>query len=166
MEEEICRIVWRGKALKGLLFGRKQNAGRNNKGRIVINYRGGGEKKNYRLIDFKRLKINIPGRVCRIERDIHRTALIMLISYYDGTLSYILKPERIKLGDVICATFYKLEGKGLKIGNHLKIGLIPLGYYIHNIELGEGRGGKLVRSQGVAGKIVKRYKNYTVVKLP
>merc|ERR1711862_825676 len=141
-------------------MGRKK--GRNNLGIITIRHRGGGHKKQYRMVDFKRSKRNIVGLVNSIEYDPNRNARIALIHYIDGEKRYILHPNNLNVGDTI------LSGKGiaLDIGNALPLSEIPLGTSVHNIELIPNRGGQLVRSAGTSAKIIAKQENFITVRLP
>lgn len=134
---------------KSLTVSNQRAKGRNNKGRITIRHKGGGHKRLYRLIDFKRSKHNIEGTVSAIEYDPNRNANIALINYQDGEKRYILHPEKLKIGDSIIA------GKDFspEIGNALPLDKIPLGTDVHNIELFPGKGGQLMRAAGTSAKI-------------
>ena len=136
---------------KSLIEIKKSNAGRNNQGRITVRHRGGGHKRFYRIIDFKRNKLGVPGRVATIEYDPNRSARIALIHYADGEKRYILAPLGLKVGDTIMSG----SGAEVRVGNTLPIHSIPLGTQIHNIELQAGRGGQLVRSAGESTKWVR-----------
>jgi len=147
---------------KSLLVPLKKKAGRNNRGVITVRHRGGGNKRKLRIIDFKRDKIGIPGRVVSIEYDPNRSARIALVHYVDGEKRYILAPLGIKVGDVIEAG----ENVEIRNGNALPLGAMPVGTLVHNIEFEPGKGGKLVRSAGAAAQIVGKEENYVVVRLP
>ena len=127
---------------KSLLVSMSKSGGRNSQGKITIRHRGGGAKRKYRIIDFKRDKDGIPGRVASIEYDPNRTANIALINYADGEKRYILAPHGLKVGDVIESG----ENADIKIGNALKLKDMPVGTTVHNVELKPGKGGQLVRS--------------------
>lgn len=146
---------------KSLTVANHRARGRNNKGRITIRHKGGGHKRLYRLIDFKRNKYDIIGKVLSIEYDPNRNANIALISYEDGEKRYILHPENLKIGDSIIA------GKNLptSIGNALPLEFIPLGTDVHNIELFPGKGGQLVRSAGTSAKVLAKENNFVVLRL-
>lgn len=147
---------------KNLLVKNQRNKGRNNQGLITIRHRGGGHKRLYRLIDFKRNKKNVIGIVNSIHYDPNRNVNIALIYYYDGEKRYILHPEKLKIGDtIITSTLAKIE-----IGNCLPLAQIPIGTNIHNIELLPKKGGQLVRSAGTSGRLVAKDKNYAIIKLP
>jgi large subunit ribosomal protein L2 len=147
---------------KSLLVPLKKKAGRNNRGVITVRHRGGGNRRKLRIIDFKRDKIGVPGRVVSIEYDPNRSARIALVHYLDGEKRYILAPLGIKVGDIIEAG----ENVEIRSGNALPLGSIPVGTLVHNIEFEPGRGGKLVRSAGGAAQIVGKEENYVVVRLP
>jgi len=146
---------------KSLLIAKHRAKGRNNQGKITIRHRGGGHKKRYRLIDFKRNKYDIVGKVSSIEYDPHRNANIALIIYEDGEKRYILHPEKLPLGEKI-ESGKKAE---IKIGNALPLELIPLGTDVHNVELFPGKGGQLIRSAGASAKILAKENNFVVLRL-
>ena len=146
---------------KSLTVTMKKNGGRNNQGKITVRHHGGGEKRKYRIIDFKRNKLNVPGTVVSIEYDPNRTANIALIQYLDGEKRYILAPKELEVGAVIEAG----ENADIKAGNALPIMNIPVGTMIHNIELRPGKGGELVRSAGSSAQILGREGNYVMVRL-
>lgn len=146
---------------KSLTVTMKRNGGRNNQGKITVRHHGGEEKRKYRIIDFKRNKLNVPGTVVSIEYDPNRTANIALISYADGEKRYILAPKELEVGAVIEAG----ENADIKVGNALPIMNIPVGTMIHNIELRPGKGGELVRSAGSSAQILGREDNYVMVRL-
>jgi large subunit ribosomal protein L2 len=147
---------------RSLLAPLKQRAGRNHKGRLTVRHRGGGHKRRYRIIDFRRDKFDIPGRVATIEYDPNRSAHIALIVYDDGERRYILAPAGLKVGDTVMSG----PDADVNTGNALPIRLIPLGTTIHNIELYPGRGGQLVRSAGNAGQLVAKEGAMAQVRLP
>jgi large subunit ribosomal protein L2 len=147
---------------KSLIEIKKSNAGRNNQGRITVRHRGGGHKRFYRIIDFKRNKLGVPGRVATIEYDPNRSARIALIHYADGEKRYILAPLGLKVGDTIMSG----SGAEVRVGNTLPIHSIPLGTQIHNIELQAGRGGQLVRSAGESAQLMARDETYAQVRMP
>lgn len=147
---------------KSLLVSLKKTGGRNNQGRITVRFRGGGHKKLYRIIDFKRDKDGIPAKVLSIEYDPNRTAWIALLQYVDGEKRYIIAPDGIKPGDEVISG----SGVPLKIGNALPLAEIPEGIEIHNIELVPGKGAQLVRSAGSAAMILSKEGNYAHVQLP
>ena len=140
----------------------KKNAGRNVRGKITVRHRGGGARRKYRIIDFKRRKDDIPGTVTTIEYDPNRTANIALIVYADGEKRYIIAPEKLKVGDVI----YSGPEADIKVGNALPIANIPVGTMIHNIELKPGKGGQLARSAGNAAQLMAKEDKYAQVRLP
>jgi large subunit ribosomal protein L2 len=146
---------------KGLVVTLKKNSGRNNQGKITTRHQGGGAKRKYRIIDFKRNKFNVPGTVTAIEYDPNRTANIALVTYKDGEKRYIIAPLNIKVGDVIISA----ENADIKIGNTLPIMNIPVGSVIHNIELRPGKGGELARSAGSSAQILGREGKYVLVRL-
>ena len=154
--------ITKDKPEKSLLKPLKKKAGRNNRGKITVRHRGGGAKRRLRIIDFKRDKLGIPGRVAAIEYDPNRTARIALIFYTDGEKRYILAPLGLNVGDTIKSG----EGADIKPGNNLPLKLIPNGTLIHNIELQKGRGGQLVRSAGMAAQIVAKEGDYALIRLP
>ncbi len=154
--------ITKGKPEKSLLLPLKKRAGRNNQGRITVRHRGGGAKRRLRIIDFKRDKFGVPGRVAAIEYDPNRSARIALIYYADGEKRYILAPTELNVGDVIKSG----DGAELKPGNVLPLKLIPSGTLIHNIELKKGKGGQLVRSAGVAAQLMAKEGKYALVRLP
>jgi large subunit ribosomal protein L2 len=135
--------------------------GRNNQGRITTRHKGGGHKRCYRLIDFKRNKYDSKGKVISIEYDPNRNANISLISYEDGEKRYILHPENLKVGD----TIYSGKNFPIQVGNALPLDSIPLGTDVHNIELFPGKGGQLVRSAGTSAKILAKENNFVVLRL-
>ena len=146
---------------KSLLVTIKKNGGRNNQGRITVRHHGGGEKRKYRIIDFKRNKRDIPGKVATIEYDPNRSANIALINYKDGEKRYIIAPKNITVGTEIVAG----ENVDIKVGNALPIMNIPVGTVIHNIELRPGKGGELARSAGASAQILGREGNYVMIRL-
>ncbi|MBL4618836.1 MAG: 50S ribosomal protein L2 [Marinicaulis sp.] len=144
--------LWKGKPVKGLTEGLSSKAGRNNMGRIMVRRRGGGAKKSYRIVDFKRRKFDIEAKVERLEYDPNRTAFIALIKYLDGELSYILAPQRIKAGDKVIAG----DKVDIKPGNAMPLRSIPVGTIIHNVELKPKKGGQIARSAGAYIQLVGR----------
>jgi large subunit ribosomal protein L2 len=140
----------------------KKSGGRNNTGEVTMWWRGGGHKRLYRIIDFKRDKTNVPGKVSTIEYDPNRSARIALITYADGEKRYILQPLGLKVGDTVVAA----EGADILPGNALPLGGIPLGTMVHNVELKPGRGGQLARSAGAAVQVVAKEGEYVSVKMP
>ncbi len=140
----------------------KKNAGRNSYGHITVRHRGGGNKRKYRIIDFKRQKLDMPATVERIEYDPNRSAFIALIKYEDATLSYILAPNGLKAGDVVISS----ASADIKPGNCLPIANIPVGTVIHNVELQPGHGAQLVRSAGTAAQLMAKEGELAQVRLP
>lgn len=154
--------ITKSKPEKSLLLPLRKKAGRNNQGRVSVRHRGGGAKQMLRIIDFKRDKIGVPGRVASIEYDPNRTARIALIHYADGEKRYILAPLELGVGDTVMSG----EGAEIKPGNCLPLRLIPSGTQIHNIELDRGRGGKLVRSAGNAARLMTKESEHVLIRLP
>ena len=146
---------------KSLTVTAKKNSGRNNQGRITVRHKGGGVKRKYRIIDFKRNKLDIPGKVASIEYDPSRTANIALINYVDGEKRYIIAPKDLKVGDQIIAG----ESADIKPGNALPIMNIPVGTLVHNTELRPGKGGEIARSAGTSAQILGRETDYVLVRL-
>lgn len=147
---------------KPLLVYLKETAGRNNHGRITVRRRGGGHKRRFRIVDFRRNKLNIPAVVETIEYDPNRSANIALVCYADGARAYIIAPQGLKVGQKIVSG----EKVEIEIGNAAPIGTLPIGANVHNIELTLGRGGQLARSAGAFAIITGRDGEYTIVKLP
>lgn len=147
---------------KSLLEPLKKTGGRNNKGRVTSRHRGGGHKRMYRKIDFKRDKLDIPSKVAAIEYDPNRSARIALLHYVDGEKRYILSPNDLKVGDEIVAG----QVADIKPGNALPLEKIPLGTSVHNVELTHGRGGQIVRAAGGYAQIMAKEGNYVQLKLP
>ena len=146
---------------KTLTVTMRKNGGRNNQGKITVRHQGGGVKRRYRIIDFKRNKLNVPGTVATIEYDPNRTANIALINYADGEKRYIIAPKGLEVG----ATIEAGENADIKVGNALPIMNIPVGTMIHNIELRPGKGGELARSAGASAQILGREANYVMIRL-
>src|SRR5258707_15123627 len=130
--------LWKGDPIKALTEGLRGHGGRNNTGRITMRYRGGGHKRRYRLVDFKRTKLEMPATVERLEYDPNRTAFIALLKYEDGTQAYILAPQRLAVGDTVIAGNHV----DVKPGNVMPLGNMPIGTIIHNVELKIGKGGQ------------------------
>ena len=147
---------------KSLLRTKKSLAGRNNDGRITVRHQGGGVKKKYRVIDFKRDKDGIPAKVATIEYDPNRSANIALLHYADGEKRYIIAPDSLKVGDMLMSG----EGADIRPGNALPISAIPLGTMLHNIELLPGKGGQLCRAAGSAAQLMAKEGKYAQVRLP
>ena len=146
---------------KSLVVTKKKTNGRNNQGKITVRHRGGGVKRKYRLVDFKRVKDGITAVVASIEYDPNRSANIALINYKDGTKSYIIAPKELKVGDIVESG----EKVDVKIGNAMPIMNIPVGTVIHNIELRPGKGGQLARSAGGSAQILGREDKYVLIRL-
>ena len=151
----------KGAPVKALTEGLSKTGGRNNLGRITAYHRGGGHKRSYRLIDFKRRKLGVTAVVERLEYDPNRTGFIALIKYQDGELSYILAPQRLAVGDTVVAAV----AADVKPGNAMQLSAIPVGTQVHNVELKPGKGGQIARSAGSYAQIVGRDQGYTVVRL-
>ena len=147
---------------KGLIEILKKHSGRNNQGRISVRHRGGGSKRYYRKIDFKRSKPGIPAKVATIEYDPNRSARIALLHYVDGEKRYILAPLGLKVGDMVQSG----QGSAIRVGNALPLQDIPLGTQIHNIELHAGRGGQFVRSAGTSAQLMAKVDDYAQVRMP
>ena len=147
---------------KSLLKPRKRKGGRSNQGRITVRHHGGGAKRMYRIIDFKRDKLGIRGEVASIEYDPNRSARIALIEYEDGEKRYILAPTGLKVGDKVMAG----DGADIKVGSALALRAIPTGTAIHNIELHRGKGGQLVRSAGGSAQLMAKEGSYALVRMP
>lgn len=148
--------------LKAALVSKNKKAGRNNGGRITVRHKGGGVRSHYRIIDFKRSKREVPGKVEYIEYDPNRTAFIARILYKDGERRYILAPEGLKKGDQVLAA----KTVDVKPGNAMPLKSIPLGTQIHNIEMKAGKGGQLARSAGASAQLIGRVDGYAQLKLP
>ena len=146
---------------KSLTVTIKKNGGRNNQGKITVRHQGGGVKRKYRIIDFKRNKVNVPGVVASIEYDPNRTANIALINYVDGEKRYIIAPKDLRVGTIIEAG----EAVDIKVGNAMQLQNIPVGTLVHNIELKPGKGGEIARSAGQSAQILGRDGKYVIVRL-
>ena len=153
--------IWKGKPVKELTEGLTKSGGRNNHGRMTSRRRGGGHKRKYRVVDFKRTKFDIPATVERIEYDPNRTAFIALIKYQDGEQTYILAPQRLKAGDSVVAG----ERVDIKPGNAMPLGSVPIGTILHNVEFKPGAGGKIARSAGAYVQLVGRDQGYAQLRL-
>ncbi len=147
---------------KSLLVAKNRTGGRNAQGKITVRHRGGGAKRKYRIIDFKRNKDGIPARISTIEYDPNRSAFIALVVYADGEKRYILAPLGIKVGDVIVSG----KDSDIKPGNALPLLNIPVGTFIHNIELAAGKGGQMVRSAGTSAQLMAKEGNFATLRLP
>src|ERR1700728_1742999 len=153
--------LYKGKPVKALTEGKHSSGGRNATGRITVRFRGGGHKKAYRVVDFKRTKVDIAATVERLEYDPNRTAFIALIKYTDGEMAYILAPQRLKVGDPIIAG----ARVDIKPGKAMPLAAIPVGTIIHNIEMKVGAGGKIARSAGTFAQLVGKDSGYAQIKL-
>jgi large subunit ribosomal protein L2 len=154
--------LYKGKPVKALTVGKPEKGGRNNLGRVTVRFRGGGHKQTYRLVDFRRReKMNEVATVERLEYDPNRTSFIALVKYSDGTLSYILAPQRLAVGDQVVAG----DQVDIKPGNAMPIGNIPVGTIVHNVEIKIGKGGQIARSAGSYVQIVGRDQGYVSVRL-
>ena len=147
---------------KSLLAKVSQTGGRNNTGKMTVRHQGGGHKRQYRIIDFKRVKDNIPAKVASIEYDPNRSARIALLNYADGEKRYILAPHGLKVGD----TVYSGPESDIKPGNCLPLLNIPLGTQVHNIEMKIGKGGQIVRSAGTSAQLMAKEGSYALLRLP
>jgi large subunit ribosomal protein L2 len=154
--------ITKSKPEKSLLMPLKKRGGRNSQGRMTVRHRGGGAKRRLRVIDFKRAKIGVPGRVAAIEYDPNRSANIALICYADGEKSYILAPIGLSVGDTVKSG----SDAEIKPGNALPLSLIPGGTLLHNIEMEKGKGGQMVRSAGAAAQLMAKEGKYVLVRLP
>jgi large subunit ribosomal protein L2 len=153
--------LYKGKPVKALTEGKQTTGGRNNNGRITVRFRGGGHKKAYRLVDFKRDKVDVAAVVERLEYDPNRTAFIALVKYADGEQAYILAPQRLAAGDTVVAGNYV----DVKPGNVMPLGNMPVGTIVHNIEMKIGKGGQIARSAGTYAQIVGRDQDYVILRL-
>ena len=150
-------------SVRSLLVKLPVSAGRNNNGRITSRHKQGGAKKLYRIIDFKRNKFGVPGKVAAIEYDPYRNCRIALVNYADGEKRYILQPKGLNVGDAVAAA---AEGLDIKPGNAMKLKSIPVGTTVHNVELKPGKGGQMVRSAGASAQIMGRDGKYVSLRLP
>ncbi len=153
--------LWKGKPVKSLTEGLTEKGGRNNHGRITVRRRGGGHKRRYRVIDFKRRKFDMPAKIVRLEYDPNRTAFIALVEYEDGELSYILAPQRLGVGDTVIAS----ERADIKPGNAMPLSSVPVGTIVHNVEMKPGKGGQIARSAGTYVQLVGRDAGYALLRL-
>jgi large subunit ribosomal protein L2 len=153
--------LWKGKPVKALTEGLTKTGGRNNHGRVSMWHRGGGHKRAYRIVDFKRGKLGVPATVERLEYDPNRTAFIALIKYEDGELSYILAPQRLAPGHIVIAD----EKADVKPGNAMKLANIPIGTIVHNVEMKQGKGGQIARAAGTYVQLVGRDAGYAILRL-
>ncbi|WP_019221631.1 50S ribosomal protein L2 [Bartonella senegalensis] len=153
--------LYKGKPVKALTEGLTSKGGRNNRGRITARFQGGGHKRSYRFVDFKRFKRGISAKVERLEYDPNRTAFIALIRYEDGQLSYILAPQRLDIGDSVIAG----SNVDIKPGNALPLANMPVGTIIHNVEMKPGKGGQIARSAGSYAQLVGRDQGMAILRL-
>ena len=153
--------LWKGKPHKGLTQGLHKTGGRNNLGRITSWHRGGGHKRLYRIIDFKRSKVDVAAKIERIEYDPNRSSFIALVKYDDGEYNYIIAPNKIKIGDVIISS----DEADIKIGNSLPLQNIPVGTILHNVEMKPSKGGQIARSAGTSVTLVGKDSGYAQIKL-
>ena len=153
--------LWSGKPVKALTEGKTSAGGRNNLGRITVRFRGGGHKRSYRLVDFRRRKWDVEAVVERLEYDPNRTAFIALVKYSDGELSYILAPQRLSKGDKVIAG----ATCDIKPGNAMPLKAMPVGTIVHNVEMKAEKGGQIARSAGAYAQIVGRDGAYVIVRL-
>ena len=153
--------LWKGDPVKALTEGLTKKGGRNNTGRITARRRGGGHKRLYRMVDFKRRRFDAPAKVLRLEYDPNRTAFIVLIEYEDGEVSYILAPQRLEAGDTVVSG----AGADIKPGNALPLASIPVGTIVHNVEMKPGKGGQIARSAGTYVQLVGRDAGHALLRL-
>jgi large subunit ribosomal protein L2 len=153
--------LYSGKPVKGLVEGKHSTGGRNNHGRVTVRWRGGGHKRSYRRIDFKRRKLDVPAVIERFEYDPNRTAFIALLRYEDGELSYILAPQRVAVGDTVVAS----KQADVKPGNAMPLISMPVGTIVHNIEMKPGHGGQIARSAATYAQYVGREQGYAILRL-
>ena len=153
--------LWKGGPVKALSEGLTKSGGRNNAGRITARRRGGGHKRLYRVVDFKRRKFDVPAKVVRLEYDPNRTAFIALIEYDDGEVSYILAPQRLEAGDTVVSG----EKADIKPGNARPLASIPVGTIVHNVEMKPGKGGQIARSAGTYVQLVGRDAGHALLRL-
>ncbi len=161
-ETQDLGMVTKSTPEKALTEAKHSIGGRNNQGRITSRFRGGGHKRRYRLVDFKRNKIGVPAKVAAIEYDPNRSARIALLHYVDGEKAYILAPDGLKVGDSVVSS----KNADVKPGNALRLRFLPLGTMIHNIELKIGKGGQMVRSAGTSAQLMAKDGDYAQVRLP
>ena len=153
--------LFKGKPVKKLTVGLNKSGGRNNSGKITMWQRGGGHKRRYRIIDFKRTKLDITGTVERLEYDPNRSAFIALIKYKDGELSYIIAPQKLRVGDNVVSS----NKADIKPGNSMPLSSVPVGTIIHNVELKPGKGGQLARSAGSYVQVIGKDLAYSILRL-
>ena len=154
--------LYKGKPVKKLTEGLTKSGGRNNSGHTTAWHKGGGHKRRYRMVDFKRTKRDVTAVIERLEYDPNRTAFIALITYEDGEQSYILAPQRVAVGDKVVSS----AKADIKPGNAMPLSAIPVGTIIHNVEMKIGKGAQMVRSAGAAAQLMAKEGNYVLVKLP
>lgn len=154
-------LLHKGKPVKSLTVGLNKSGGRNSQGRMTVRHRGGGHKRRYRIIDFKRRKFDVPATVERLEYDPNRTAFIALIRYDDGELSYILAPQRVRLGDTVISG----ERADIKPGNAMPMKNMPVGTVIHNVEMKPNKGGQLARAGGAYAQLIGKDAGYALLRL-
>jgi large subunit ribosomal protein L2 len=154
--------LYKGKPVKALTEGLTKSGGRNNLGRITARFIGGGHKRTYRLVDFKRRKFDVEGTVARLEYDPNRTAFIALVDYADGEQAYILAPQRLAAGDKVIASDKAVD---VKPGNNMPLQYIPVGSIVHNVEMKPGKGGQIARSAGTFVQLVGRDQGMAILRL-
>jgi large subunit ribosomal protein L2 len=147
---------------RSLLAPLKKSGGRNNRGRLTARHRGGGHKRRYRIIDFRRDKAEVPGRVATVEYDPNRSARIALVNFADGEKRYILHPVNLKVGDIVITS----DKADIKPGNSMRLIVVPLGTWVHNVELYPGRGGQMCRSAGSYAQVMAKEGGYVLLRLP
>jgi large subunit ribosomal protein L2 len=155
-------VITKKRPEKSLTIGLKKKGGRNNTGKITVRHRGGGNRRLYRIVDFRRDKLNVPAKVKAIEYDPNRSAYIALLTYMDGEKRYILAPLGLKVGDTVVSA----DVTEVKPGNAMPLKNIPLGTLIHNVELTPGKGGTLVRAAGASAQILAKEGNYAHIRMP
>jgi large subunit ribosomal protein L2 len=153
--------LWKGRPVKHLTEGMTKTGGRNNRGKVTAYHRGGGHKRLYRVVDFKRRKFDMPAKVERLEYDPNRTAFIALVRYEDGELAYILAPQRLGVGDTVVSG----ARVDIKPGNAMPLANMPIGTIVHNVEMKSGRGGQLARAAGTYVQLVGRDQGYAILRL-
>ena len=153
--------LWKGKPVKSLTKGKSGSGGRNNHGRTTVRWRGGGHKRSYRIVDFKRRKFDVPATVERLEYDPNRTAFIALLRYEDGELGYILAPQRLQIGDTVSSG----ERADIRPGNAMPLKSIPVGTIVHNVEMKPGKGGQIARAAGSYVQLVGRDAGLALMRL-
>jgi large subunit ribosomal protein L2 len=154
--------LWKGKPVKQLTEGLTKSGGRNNHGRVTAYHRGGGHKRTYRKIDFRRITHDVPATVERLEYDPNRTAFIALVKYEDGKQDYILAPQRLNVGDQVISSRSQVD---VKPGNAMPLSAMPIGTIVHNVELKPGKGGQIARSAGTYVQLVGRDQGYALLRL-